>query len=397
MSRSARFAALILALGGASSALGACQAIAGIEERSYVPSASAGAAGTAGAGSEGKPSQQCVEYCAQAKEVCGGILYRTDETCLSTCAFMPLEGIDKNSVACRVRQLDHAVQTNEDLELYCANAGPSGNGACGSSCQNLCRLLADACPESFKKYADIAEDGDDGTDVCVSKCQGLVDTQLYDSRDTGNYLGDTLQCRIVHATSATVDPAGHCAHADLKSNKCLADPKAEPDCDTFCQLEMAECTEANGHPIYESEAQCKAVCQALPLGLIGDTTENTIGCRMYHSYNSLLDPKGHCSHTGPGGDGHCGSSALPKSGNTGNCESYCLLLSQACSADFDASFADQAACQADCVELEGAGPSLGYSTSASGDNLQCRLLHVSRALTNPSKECAAAQGAAPCK
>jgi len=390
--RIARFTALGFLLAGVSSALGACQSLAGIEDRTYVPG---GDAGSDGGPTTGEPSAQCRAYCTQANEVCKGILYRTDETCLATCALLPLEGINANSVACRVRQLNNAVQTDEDLELYCANAGPSGNGVCGSSCENLCRLLKGACSEQFEKYADIADEGDDGTDVCVSKCQGLVDTRLYDSRDTGNYLGDTLQCRIVHATSATVDPVGHCLHADLKSNKCLDDPADEPDCDNFCRLEMAECTEANGYPTYESLAQCKAVCNALPPGTLGDTTENTVGCRMYHSYNSLVDPEHHCSHTSPGGDGHCGSTALPKTGSTGNCESYCLLLEKACKSDFDDNFADLDACHADCATVEGAGPSLGYTTAATGDNVQCRLLHVARALTDDS-ECGAALGAAPC-
>ncbi|HKO47422.1 MAG TPA: hypothetical protein VJV79_06850 [Polyangiaceae bacterium] len=392
MSRIPQLATLALALAGASSALGGCQALAGIEDRTY-----ASQGGGAGADAVKPASPQCQAYCAKARSVCDGILYRTDETCLATCALMPLDGVDKDSVACRVRQLDNAIQTNESLELYCANAGPGGNGACGSNCENYCRLFADACPNEFDKYASIAEDGDDGSAVCVAKCLGLADTELYDSRDSGNYLGDTLQCRIVHATSATVDPAGHCSHSEIKSNKCLPDPKADADCDAFCRLEMAECTVANGYPIYESAAQCQAVCKALELGHAGDTVENTVGCRMYHSYNSAIDPKNHCSHTSPGGDGHCGSTALPKTGNTGNCESYCLLLSQACSDDFEARFADQSECQADCVELEGAGPSVGYTTGASGNNVQCRLLHVSRALTTPEKECAAAQGAAPCK
>ncbi|MEI9939640.1 MAG: hypothetical protein WDO69_20670 [Pseudomonadota bacterium] len=394
MSQITRFAALALALAGASSALGACQAIAGIEDRTLSP-VEAGA----GAGPDGgePPSQQCQDYCTKSRAVCGDLLYRTDDACLATCALFPLEGKDKNSVACRVGQLEKAAATSEDLPVYCAKAGPGGDDACGSNCENYCSLFAAACPSDFESYALDAAEGDSTMDLCVSKCQGLVDTGLYDSRDTGNYLGDTLQCRIVHTTSATVDPDGHCEHATLKSSKCVDDPTAEPDCDTFCHLEMAECTEANGNPIYESVAQCKAVCQALDPGHLADQAENTVGCRMYHSYNSVVDPNTHCAHTGPGGDGHCGSTELPESGNTGNCESYCRLLEAACKDDFDGSFANQTACQKDCVQLDGAGPSVGYSTAASGDNVQCRLLNVSRALSNPTKYCGAAQGDAPCK
>ena len=390
MSRSTRLAALVLALGGASGVLGACQSLAGIEDRHYA--ADAGSEPDADAGDQ--PSQECQDYCAKSRAVCGDLLYRTDEACLATCALLPLKGMATNSVACRQQELNRAVQTGEDLERYCANAGPGGNGACGSNCQNYCRLLAQACTDAFKKYADIATEGDDGTAVCVAKCEGLVDTHLYDSTDDGNYLGDTLQCRIVHATSSAIDPLGHCAHADLKSTKCLDDAAGEPDCGAFCQLEMTECVD---YPQYEDKAQCLAVCGALPPGHPGDVSLNTVACRKYHSYNSIIDAKSHCSHTGPGGDGHCGSTELPKDGNTGTCESYCQLLQTACEADFDASFADQAACQTECVKLNGAGPNTGYTLAAKGNNVQCRLLHVSRALSNPTKECAAAQGAAPCK
>ncbi len=388
MSRIARFAALSLVLGAAGSALGACQAIAGIEDRPYVAS-DAGPDPTV-------TSQDCRDYCAKSREVCGDLLYRTDEACLATCALLPLKGIATNSVACRRQERDRALQTCEDLERYCANAGPCGNGACGSNCENYCQLFAQACTDSFKKYDAAAEatpdESDTGKSFCVAKCQGLTDTGLYDSTDQGNYLGDTLQCRIVHATSSTIDPDNHCDHADLKSTKCVDDPAGEPDCETFCHLEMAECAD---YPNYEDKAQCLAVCQALTPGHPGDIADNTVACRVYHSYNSVIDPKSHCPHTGPGGDGHCSTDHSPT--NTGNCESYCQLLETACQGDFEAKFADQAECESDCSELDGATANAGYSLAAKGNNVQCRLLHVSRALSNPKAECAAAQGAAPCK
>jgi len=401
MIRLARLSTLTLLLGTVGSALGGCQAIAGIEDRTYVPDGG-DEAGAAGSKPDTTASPQCLEYCNKADSVCRtapsgdaestGYLYLTHEACLATCAHMPLTGADQNSVACRVQQLGLAVDTGESPELYCANAGPGGNDACGSNCENYCHLFAAACKDEFKKYAANAEEGDDGTAVCISKCLGLADTGLYDATAGGNYTGDTLQCRLVHTTSSMLDPGTHCAHAELKSTlKCVDDPKAEPDCKKFCHLEITECT-GFGHPMYESEAQCLAVCGALEPGQIGDQSENTVGCRMYHSYNSLLDPANHCTHTSPGGDGHCVDGKDP---DAGNCQSYCRLLENACKADFDSNFADQPACLDECMKLDGAAANSGYSTSASGDNVQCRLLHVSRALSSP-KECAAAQGAAPC-
>ena len=121
-----------------------------------------------------------------------------------------------------------------------------------------------------------------------------------------------------------------------------------------------------------------------------------------------MDPDTHCPHTGPGGDGHCGSNALPATGDTGNCDSYCLLAAKACTVtasptdNFTTTFpGGQTDCLSQCVKLSGAGPSLPYSVAPAmlpkGNTLQCRLLHVSRALTTPTADCAAALGAAPCQ
>lgn len=402
MNHLARLSGLSLALCVVASAVGGCQAIAGIEDRTYVASGGSPGAegGGAGTGPQDTPSAECVEYCNRAKTSCNvdqggttvasGVLYLSDEACLATCKQMPLTGADENSVACRMQQL-RFIDTGEDVPRYCANGGPGGNDACGSNCENYCRLFKTACKDEFEKYAPTSAE-DDGISTCISKCAGLTDTGLFDVTMSGNYLGDTLQCRLVHTCSSMLDPATHCSHAELKPLlKCVDDPMATPDCKKFCRLEMAECAD---YPMYENEAQCVAVCEALDAGKVGDQKENSVGCRMYHSYNSMLDPKTHCAHTGPGGDGHCVDG---DDHNAGNCQSYCKLLETACKADFDGSFADQDECQAACVKIDGADADSGYSTTAKGNNLQCRLLHVSRALSN-AKECAAAQGtAAPCK
>ncbi len=399
MSRVTRLAAFAVALGSMSGALAACQSLAGIEDRTYVQS-EAGAAGTR---SNAGDSQECIDYCQKAETICktdldgnvvpGGALYLSNEACRATCK--ALLSADATSIACRMRQLSF-VDTGEEVQSYCAAAGPGGNGPCGSNCENYCRLFKTACRDEFEKYSPVTQD-DDGIALCVNKCLGLTDTGLFSStQKAGNYFGDTVQCRLVHTCSSMLDPDTHCSHATFKpTDKCLDDPTAEPDCKKFCRLEMAACVDADGEPnIYQSEAQCEAVCKALPRGQIGDTAINTVGCRMYHSYNSLLDPMTHCSHTGPGGDGHC---LTGDDLDAGNCESYCGLLEQACKDEFADKFDDQSACQAACVKLDGSAANSGYTTAAKGNNLQCRLLYVSRALTN-KKECAAALGsAAPCK
>jgi hypothetical protein len=402
MSYFTRFVMAALLLGGTGSALGACQSLAGIEDRTY---------------DGAQASDQCKEYCALADEVCTGThaIYTDPQTCLGICKLLPPGDIEEapNSVACRIDQLNAAKQDSETGTLpgYCAAAGPGGNGVCGSNCESYCQLYAATCQSTLPNLTNQYDQK-----TCRAKCAGLNNLTTFDSKT--NYDGDTLQCRLVHTSAATIDPTTHCPHAQLQAQgqakpepgPCVDDPtEVEPDCESFCQLEMAECGDTFAQ--YESLPQCLAVCKELPLGTVSDISENTVGCRKYHSYNALIDPAKHCPHTGPGGDGHCGSpDAASPTTFTGNCESYCLLAAKACNvtvrgvltADvFATHFKTQAACQRQCGDLDGAQLDAAYSVSPppEGDSLECRLLHIGRALTDPKTavdECPAIFGEAPC-
>ena len=423
MSRLNRFLPLALLLGLACAALGACQALAGIEDR-HLASAAGGGSGTGGgtsdagaageAGGSSAPSAACTQYCGMIMDMCKtpSSAYADKVTCLGICELIPPgEVIEKtgNTLVCRMNQLNNQLITGEASTLAdtCAKAGPGGAGVCGSDCESYCQLYQAAC-QADQPQLDVTPQYDPKS--CEAACQGLKDTGGFDT--DANYTGDTLQCRLVHTSAATVNPREHCVHAQLQAQgqampapgPCVDDPKkVKPDCDSYCQLELAECTGAD--TVYEDSAQCHAVCAALDKGEVTDTSQNTVGCRKYHSYNALVDPDTHCPHTGPGGDGHCGAIDAPPA-ETGNCDSYCLLASTACTlttsptSNFTTSFpGGQADCISQCVKLSGAGPSLPYSVSPTlpkGNTLQCRLLHVSRALTTPA-ECAAALGAAPCQ
>ncbi|HEX7452493.1 MAG TPA: hypothetical protein VF294_09425, partial [Polyangiaceae bacterium] len=92
---------------------------------------------------------------------------------------------------------------------------------------------------------------------------------------------------------------------------------------------------------------------------------------------------------------------------TGNCESYCILAKAACSAtvsgvdptaSFETTYVNDAGCKKACAKLPGAVHDSGYSLTAEGKNVQCLLLHASKALSSPGDDCAAALGkAAPCQ
>ncbi|WP_437745287.1 hypothetical protein WMF39_09865 [Sorangium sp. So ce1504] len=357
-----------------------CQAIAGIEDRTFDPGS------TETGGGQAPVSEQCASYCADVMANCTGEhqVYATLATCQGVCALLPegdpLEPVD-NTVACRARQAELAGATGE-VGVHCPAAGPGGGGECGSNCESYCALRAAACT------LEVATE-----EECVAMCAGLKDVDNFDVIE--NHDGDTLQCRLVHVSSATVDPEEHCPHASLTPVQPCGDPEGtEPSCEDFCQVVMTSCT--GDLAVYESRAQCLAVCAALPPGATEDRTENTVGCRKYHAYSAMLAPTTHCPHAGPGGDGHCGVEE-PGSGTTGNCVSYCTLFEAACKEALGEAYDGWgAACQDECSTMTGAAHDSHYSVASAegGDTVSCRLLHVSRAFENPDECLALADGTA---
>ncbi len=358
--------------------LPACESVIGIEDRELADPLTAQLQ---------KASPQCLEYCNQVLDSCTGefAVYSGMATCLGVCALLepgdPLEPAG-NTVACRMDKAKKAASTGEP-NVYCERAGPGGKDTCGSNCESYCHLLDKACHTEFQALTD-----------CPAQCKALRDDNKFDV--IVNHDDDSLQCRLVHVSSASVNPDGHCAHTRLPpTSPCVDPPTSAPNCTDYCQVVMTACT--GDKSVYESEAQCLATCDALPKGQADQKTDNTVGCRKYHAYNALLDPAMHCAHAGPTGDGHCGKDTET---SYGNCESYCQVVAAACPAPFTQTFADQAACMSACFAMPAtftAVKDMGYSTlkAASGNTVQCRVLHAAQAFGD-KLACAAALGGSPC-
>ena len=160
-----------------------------------------------------------------------------------------------------------------------------------------------------------------------------------------NHDGDTLQCRLVHVSNSAANPTMHCPHARVVpvTDPCWNPQKDPPKCEDYCRINTGICTGDN--KVYESLAQCMSVCAVLPPGTEADTTQDTVGCRKYHSYNSVGVPSMHCPHSGPGGDGHCG---------TDNCPGYCAVVGAACKTEFATTFGgDTNKCLTECRKVKG--------------------------------------------
>jgi hypothetical protein len=163
----------------------------------------------------GPPPTLCDEYCDLALANCPDLtdddgpnftLYFSRAECLATCAVFPEgnEGDDSgNSVHCRMRAARLAVELNEPEE-YCPRAGPGGNGGCGENCEGFCTMARAMCLAEFDELQSELTD-----ENCDAYCAELPDLGGFDiDQDTGN----SVQCRLYHASAATLDFDTHCDH-----------------------------------------------------------------------------------------------------------------------------------------------------------------------------------------
>lgn len=178
--------ALIALLTGLSALPLGCRGIIGVEERTFLEEVS------------------CEHYCDLIQEQCTGedVQYASTEACVAMCATFELGAIgdvEKNSVGCRVRVLN-TIAENKEVEL-CKSLGPSGGGLCGSDCDAYCRSIEALCPKQFATF-----EGE-----CATKCPKFQACGGFVADADRN--DDSLQCRVFHLTSASLDPTTHCPHS----------------------------------------------------------------------------------------------------------------------------------------------------------------------------------------
>jgi hypothetical protein len=151
-------------------------------------------------------SASCADYCDTVMSACTGqnAVYASGATCLAVCALLEPgdpEEPSGNTFACRNFFAQNAEREPDD---YCSSAGPGGDGTCGSDCEAYCALFSQVCPDEAEEQ---------GTDSCVDQCGALPDHRGFDV--VGDHGGNTVECRLVHVSSASLSPAEHCQHAQL--------------------------------------------------------------------------------------------------------------------------------------------------------------------------------------
>jgi hypothetical protein len=149
------------------------------------------------------------------------------------------------------------------------------------------------------------------------------------------------------------------------------------DCAHYCATSLANC--ATMEVQYSSLASCMGVCAAFTPGVVGDTSGNTLACRLYHTTAAATMPgMKHCIHGGPAGYAICGTS---------QCEAFCQIAASACTGA-NQQWPSTAACMSDCAMFPGAVPNVpagapDYSTAvASGNSFACRMYHLTVAASD---------------
>lgn len=152
---------------------------------------------------------------------------------------------------------------------------------------------------------------------------------------------------------------------------------AAATCEDYCTENLANCKDANAQ--WPSKESCLAACATFPAGKTGDTSGDSLGCRVYHTGAAATDAATHCHHAGPtGGDKDPSDAAEGVCGE--GCEAFCGIAMAACTGA-NSQYADMAACMTDCKTFKPDAASYSTADTATND-FGCRMYHLSVAATD---------------
>ncbi len=157
---------------------------------------------------------------------------------------------------------------------------------------------------------------------------------------------------------------------------------APVDCAAYCQTMAARCKNGLGHfndqyPGGYPDA-CAEACSHFVTGNAGESTGNSLACRLFGACLAEHDPDIYCTVAGPGGDGVCGD----------NCDGFCTLNLSICAGPL-AQYASMTACQDDCAKLDFSDT---YNTtvdnwSGTKNTFACRMYWLMRSVADPDENC----------
>jgi hypothetical protein len=178
----------------------------------------------------------CTTYCTTVASACTGTNAQfggasaADATmhCMGTCvSFANSATQTGDTLGCHLYHAMNAAMSG-GAAIHCPHAGPAGDvigtgstagGVCGDACTNFCTLVQTVCTGANAAYAS--------NNDCMTACSGFSTAAKY-TIDTSSFpsttpTGNTLACRLYHATNAAVSAAQattHCSHTKVVSAVC---------------------------------------------------------------------------------------------------------------------------------------------------------------------------------
>jgi len=264
----------------------------------------------------------CDAYCTFMGMACNASNnpFTATSTCMNACKFYDTTGnftiTAGANVFCKIYHATAALGSTANANTHCPHASPSGNGPCGTKCENFCSQSTKTCNGTLALYPPSNAN-------CMQFCNSLPDGNITD------VAGNTKDCRIYHSLVAGISSSlavTHCPHASHSG----ADTCGSY-CEVYCQLALQHCTGAN--VLFPNSGACMTACTPLKTtGKPGDVDGDSIQCRIYHlgaasAGGAAADT--HCGHAAPTSkDNVCGAlapSTATATGTTGN--AYAIIFS----------------------------------------------------------------------
>jgi len=166
------------------------------------------ACGSSGPGAPAAPT--CESYCAAIQAACttSDQQYCDLDTCKTSCAAFPVgTGADTSgdTLGCRIHFTTLAAASATAAATYCTQAGPGGDGACGSNCDGYCDIVMMYCTDAnnAKIYDDRA--------ACMADCAAHGTDAKFTTGDPGRTdSGNEVACQLYHAVMGSQAPGEHC-------------------------------------------------------------------------------------------------------------------------------------------------------------------------------------------
>jgi len=253
----------------------------------------------------------CDAYCNMSLTGCtvangypgmGNAALQSYAACSSLCSDYVVGQIlvdqSQNTLACRLYHVQVAISKPANL-FHCAHSSPNGAGVCGNQCEAYCNQINQSCAVRLNAAQYVSNQ------ACMDYCNNnLFSNFLGAWNDTA---GDSVGCRVYHADAAqALNAAIHCTHAGPSgANTCGL------WCDVYCDLVQQNCGSAGSNSQYATASACQTACASMATsGSPGDTSGNTVQCRIYHAGvagNPSSNAAVHCPHAGASGGGVCGT------------------------------------------------------------------------------------------